>query len=158
MNNHTFESADRVYSPDGLCPAVKTPSGGGHRVKIIDNTLKGYVEALPGDSITLTMPTSKTRRACVQNGITSALTCDGKSIGVYDGYSIRYLTEREYWRIQEFSDDAFDLAAQVSSSTQLYKQAGNAMNLKVVEAIFRNLLIAKQPKMPSIFEYAEVVV
>jgi DNA-methyltransferase (dcm) len=158
LNNHTFESCDRVYSADGICPTVKTPTGGGLTIKIIDNTKKGYIEAEEGDTITLTQPTSKTRRARVQKQISSALTTDGKSIGVIDGYSIRYLTEREYWRIQELPDWAFDRAAEVSSRTQLYKQAGDAMNLKVVEAIFRTLLTAKQPKMPSILEYCEVVV
>lgn len=34
--DHTFESANRVYSENGICPTIPTSSGGGHMPKIID--------------------------------------------------------------------------------------------------------------------------
>lgn len=52
---------------------------------------------------------------------------------------IRKLTPRETWRLQGFSDEDFDKAAEVVSATQLYKQSGNAICLDVIKAIFSNL-------------------
>ncbi len=53
---------------------------------------------------------------------------------------IRKLTPRECWRLQGFSDEAFDKAQSVNSNSQLYKQAGNSIAIPVLEAIFRKLL------------------
>lgn len=56
-------------------------------------------------------------------------------------YRIRKLTPRECWRLQAFSDAAFDRvqAAGVSNS-QLYKQAGNAVTVNTVRAVAEKLL------------------
>lgn len=48
---------------------------------------------------------------------------------------IRRLTPRECFRLHGFTDEQFDKAAAVNSETQLYKQAGNAVTVNVVEAI-----------------------
>jgi len=58
----------------------------------------------------------------------------------HDGARIRRLTPRECWRLQGFPDWAFERAERVNSDTQLYKQAGNAVTVNVVEAIGRSLL------------------
>lgn len=34
--DHTFESANRVYGTEGICPTIPTQCGGGHMPKIID--------------------------------------------------------------------------------------------------------------------------
>lgn len=52
---------------------------------------------------------------------------------------IRRLTPRECFRLQGFTDEQFDRAAAVNSETQLYKQAGNAVTVNVVEAIGRHI-------------------
>ena len=57
-----------------------------------------------------------------------------------DDYSIRKLTPLETWRLQGFPDDAFNKAQEAGlSNTQLYKQAGNAMSVNVLEMIFTQL-------------------
>ena len=33
--DNTFESANRVYDQDGLCPTIPTGAGGGHLPKIL---------------------------------------------------------------------------------------------------------------------------
>lgn len=53
---------------------------------------------------------------------------------------IRKLTPKECWRLQGFSDEQFEKAAEVNSNTQLYKQAGNAVTVNVVEAIGRHIV------------------
>ena len=53
---------------------------------------------------------------------------------------IRRLTPRECFRLQGFTDEQFDRAAAVNSETQLYKQAGNAVTVNVVEEIGRHIV------------------
>ena len=54
---------------------------------------------------------------------------------------IRKLTPKECWRLMGFSDEDFEKAANIPmSNTQLYKQAGNSIVVKVLEKIFENLL------------------
>ena len=55
-------------------------------------------------------------------------------------YAIRKLTPLECWRLQGFTDEQFYKAKQAGvSNTQLYKQAGNAVTVPVVEAIAERL-------------------
>ena len=64
------------------------------------------------------------------------LTEDGKSI------AIRKLTPRECWRLQGFSDEQFEKAKKAGiSDTQLYKQAGNAVTVDVIEQIGKRLVL-----------------
>lgn len=55
-------------------------------------------------------------------------------------YRIRKLTPKECWRLMGFTDEDFYKAEQVNSNTQLYKQAGNSIVVKVLEAIFKQML------------------
>ena len=55
--------------------------------------------------------------------------------GVFDGFKIRKLTPRECFRLQDFPDD-FKF---VVSDSQLYKQAGNSITVRVLELIIRKL-------------------
>ena len=56
-------------------------------------------------------------------------------------YRIRKLTPRETWRLQSFSDAAFDRVKDSGmSDSQLYKQAGNAVTVNVIRAIAEKLL------------------
>ncbi|SHJ24131.1 DNA cytosine methyltransferase [Propionispora hippei] len=52
----------------------------------------------------------------------------------------RYLTERECWRLQGYSDEDFDAAATVNSRRALYKQAGNSIPVPIFESMFDTLL------------------
>ena len=54
-------------------------------------------------------------------------------------YRIRKLTPKECWRLMGCSDEDFHKAEQVNSNTQLYKQAGNAIVVNVLEAIFKQM-------------------
>lgn len=54
---------------------------------------------------------------------------------------IRKLTPKECWRLMGFNDEVFEKAKAIPmSNTQLYKQAGNSIVVKVLEKIFINLL------------------
>lgn len=114
-----------------------------YSIKIKNCTKQGYQEAKPGDGINLAYPDSKTRRGRVGEGVSNTITANS-NMGTldWDGteYRIRRLTPRECWRLQGFPDWAFDRAEGIGTSdAQLYKQAGNAVTVNVVEAIGRRL-------------------
>lgn len=52
---------------------------------------------------------------------------------------IRRLTPLECWKLQGFSKEDFEKAANVCSDTQLYKQAGNSISVPVIQAIIKNI-------------------
>ena len=53
---------------------------------------------------------------------------------------IRKLTPKECWRLMGFTDEDYQKASQVSSESQLYKQAGNSIVVNVLEAIFKQMV------------------
>lgn len=81
-------------------------------------------------------------------GIACSQTAQGGGIGSFTGlyvtdYRIRKLTPKECWRLMGISDEDFEKAQEVNSNTQLYKQAGNAIVVDVLEGIFRKLFLSK---------------
>ena len=80
-----------------------------------------------------------------------AMCLNAQPVGNAGGYSylyktdyrIRKLTPKECWRLMGISDEDFEKAQEVSSNTQLYKQAGNAIVVDVLEGIFRKLFLSK---------------
>ena len=59
---------------------------------------------------------------------------------VYSNLRIRKLTPLETWRLQGFTDEQFYKAQNDGvSNSQLYKQAGNAVTVNVVDAITKEL-------------------
>ncbi|MCJ0849655.1 DNA cytosine methyltransferase [Bacillus cereus] len=54
---------------------------------------------------------------------------------------MRWLTERESWRLQGIPDEYFNRAKKVTSSNQLYKQAGNGLTVDVARFIGERMKI-----------------
>lgn len=114
---------------------------GGYIIK--NHTKIGYLIAYDGDGIDWGFPTSKTRKGRVQKEMCHTLTT-GKSLGTIQNGVARYYTPLESWRLQEFLDEDFYKAKNVGlSDTQLYKIAGNSINLKAIEPIFESLFKLK---------------
>lgn len=136
----------RLYDKNGLAPTLTTAQGGGHTpfilnkgVKIKNGTKLGYQKARVGDSINIQFINNDNRRGRVGVKISNTLTTGG-NMGTLEWagekYRIRKLTPKECWRLQGFSDEAFEKArATGMSDSQLYKQAGNAVTVNVVYAI-----------------------
>ena len=132
--------AGAVWDKEQLAPTLDTMQGGWRQpsVFIKNNTKQGYIEATDGDGVDLAFPSSNTRRGRVQKDLAQTLdTSDSK--GVVENLRIRKLTPKECWRLMGISDDDFEKAKEVNSNTQLYKQAGNAIVVDVLEAIFKNM-------------------
>ena len=115
-------------------------------VLIKQATKAGVIACKFGGVLDISFPTSKTRRGRVQAGgmISPTLVASGCSIcKVEEGemsYRIRSLTPLECWRLMGFSDEDYKKAAKVNSEAQLYAQAGNAIVVDVLEAIFKQMI------------------
>ncbi len=78
-----------------------------------------------------------------KEGISPTLTTGcGSVVKLFEGteksYKIRKLTPRECWRLMGWTDEQFDRIHGMSDG-QLYKMAGNAIVIQVLEAIFREM-------------------
>lgn len=112
------------------------------KVAIKNATKQGYQMAEVGDGIDLAYPESETRRGRVQPQRSNTLTTSD-NLGVLvngEPIRIRKLTPKECWRLQGFSDAQYEKAATFNSNSQLYKQAGNAVTVNVVEEIGRHII------------------
>lgn len=64
----------------------------------------------------------------------------------------RYLTEKECWRIQGYSDEDFEKAKKVHPGREnclngaLYKQAGNSIPVTIFESLFRKIILDQTEK------------
>ena len=136
-----FNQSGVVYDTDGISPTIRAYQGGGlePKIRVKEATSKGYAEAEVGDNVNLSHSNSKTRRGRVGKQVANTLLT-GESQGVIEpDFRIRKLTPRECWRLQGFPDWAFDKAQEVNSNSQLYKQAGNSVTVKVIAAIAKEL-------------------
>lgn len=62
--------------------------------------------------------------------------------------AIRKFTPKECWRLQGFTDDQFEKAKKAGiSNSQLYKQAGNAVTVDVIEQIGKRLVLEDDETM-----------
>lgn len=198
------DSNKRIYSDEGLCPALTT-MGGGHRepkvaisfasrgrynkdgttsqqlefrkdevsnslttvqkdsyvaivsgvIKIKDDEVqvkeavkKGYFVANHGDSINLSVPSSKTRRGRIGRGVAQTLDTACNQAVFNENFIFRKLTPRECFRLQGF-DDSFVFPEKMSD-TQLYKQAGNGMSRNVLDMLFTQILVGYEKHILNI--------
>lgn len=131
----------RVFDINGISSTLLTCQGGGTQpcIRIKNGTKKGYLNAYPGDGVDLINPNCKNRRGRVQKDKVQTLTCGDNRGVVTDDLRIRKLTPLEYWRLMGIDDEDFYKAQKVNSNSQLYKQAGNAIVVDVLAAIFMEL-------------------
>jgi len=129
----------RTYAPDGISACLSTMGGG---------NLEPCVMVNQGVKVVATWGAFGQSQVLDENGL--ATTClardykDPKRVMVREstkqdvleeGFRIRKLTPKECWRLQGFPDWAFEVAKQVNSNRQLYKQAGNSVTVNVIAAI-----------------------
>ena len=122
-------------------PAFTLTAQDRHGVAIREATKQGYTIAEVGDSINFQFPNSKTRRGRVGKGVAQTLETSCNQATLTPTYRIRKLTPKECFRLQGFADSEFDkLVGAGISNSQLYKMAGNAVTVNVIEAIGSRLL------------------
>ena len=116
---------DRVYSEDGIMPAITT---GFHPSVATDDVSGTYI----GTSEAFTRKPTK--------GLARTLLTRGNGAIQYPNLRIRKLTPLECWRLMGIDDEYFYKAQQVNSNAQLYKQAGNAIVVDVFGHIVKQLI------------------
>ena len=114
------DTIKRVYDADGVAPTIHTAQGGNQEPKILQRA-RGFNK---GNKFEL-CPTIRSNSFEHNN--------------LLKGERIRKLTPRECLRLQGFPG-GFEI---VVSDTQVYKQAGNAMSINVIEMIFEQIQKAK---------------
>ena len=65
--------------------------------------------------------------------------CPAQVIELGNG-KYRYLTDKECWLLQGYSEEDYYNAARVNTRRALYKQAGNSIPVTIFESIFKQLL------------------
>lgn len=141
VNTGNFENPQRgrIYSPDGLAPALNTCGGGGLEPKFIQPVVIGSTQqhaAVKNDGVCPCLT------ACMGTGGGQIpMITDNQQIDCC-GYRIRKLTPLECFRLMGFTDEEFNRIKGISN-TQLYKMAGNSIVVNVLEGIFNNLLRCK---------------
>lgn len=145
LNETGYEQTNRVYDENGIAPTITTQEvcyivgedTGIKSVGRVHKGMSGVVYATEGVS-----PTITTNGECliaeeevIEGGVKEVQEEEEK--GIY----IRRLTPREYLRLQAFPEGTYEKLREAGiSETQIYKQAGNAVTLTVIEAIMRVIL------------------
>ena len=154
----------RVYSTHGLSPTITSVTGGGHTPKIIQRPRgknNGNLHAI-SQTVSSSCFDRNNPIVCASRGrgegwkqrlearndyLTNSITTVQKDNLLAYSETIRRLTPKECWRLQGFPDWAHDAAKDAGvSDTQRYKQAGNAMSVNVIEAIFERIAEALYTK------------
>lgn len=65
--------------------------------------------------------------------------CPAQVIDIGNG-KYRFLTDKECWLLQGYTEEDYNNAAKVNSKRALYKQAGNSIPVTIFESIFKQLL------------------
>ena len=126
--------SDQVYSPSGVSVTLSAQNGG-----------KGAMTGLYkiGDIDGLNTQYS---RVYDSEGISATINAQGGGLGAKTGlynieHKVRRLTPKECFRLQGFKDEMVELGYNIGiSDTQLYKMAGNAVSVPVVEWVAKRVL------------------
>lgn len=162
--------AGSIWDKEGLAPTLDTMQGGWRQPSVIEDVIEikndegirtfkgGYCRTTRttnsgGDKRVIIGSTQKNaaiNREGVSPTLTSAMGQGGGHVPMHN-YSkdlrIRKLTPLECWRLMGCSDEDFYKAESVNSNTQLYKQAGNAIVVDVLEGIFEKLFMPNNTKI-----------
>lgn len=138
--------------------------------------LSDFLEDNVADYYTITQPSvlqdingKSVKRLTIIKDYAYTITCkpmrtpaQGLDIG---NRKYRYLTEKECWRLQGYSDDDFQAALEVHPAKAnclngaLYKQSGNSIPVPIFESIFRKIFYGEttniEKKQLTIFDYME---
>ncbi|PFT53839.1 DNA (cytosine-5-)-methyltransferase [Bacillus cereus] len=130
------DAIKRVYSTEGISPTLTT-MGGGHR----EPKIAEVRACLTPDREEKRQQGRRFKENDEPSHTINTQDRHGVAIGKYPKYRIRKLTPKECFRLQGFSDSEFDkLVGAGISNSQLYKMAGNAVTVNVIEAIGSRLL------------------
>lgn len=129
-----------VYDPRGIMTCLTGTEAKFPKLLAIGAS-RGRNPLNPSDR-TPGMPTEQ-RIEINRDGVSNTLSTvqkDNLVVESADRIRIRHITPREAWRLMGISDQDFNKASAVTSKTQLYRMAGNAIAVPVLEALFTQML------------------
>lgn len=127
--NKKVSVQDRIYDEEGIAATVTASE---FRPKIAERKM---FNPYNDKEIKDIAPTQTANCGCSTSSAAVLISEDGKNY-----LKIRKLTPLECWRLMGFDDKDFYKAKNSGiSDSQLYKQAGNSIVVKVLEKIFLNL-------------------
>lgn len=133
LHYYRYDMMNRVYSPEGIAPTLKTVTGGGCEVKILDQRYTAAAQRGRYDE------NGKVRQhiEISDREYSNTLTTVQKDALVSNGTDVRKLTPKEYFRLMGFDDADVDLLVNNGiSNSQLYKMAGNSIVVNMLEFLF----------------------
>lgn len=131
-NGWHFEQ--NVFSKDSIAATLKAGGGSGNIPKI------AYRPCLTPDRIKKRQNGRRFKNCEDPEFTLTSQDRHGVLIESNRTLAIRKLTPKECWRLQGFSDKQFEKAKKAGiSNSQLYKQAGNAVTVDIVEQIGKRL-------------------
>lgn len=138
------DSMKRVYSPEGLSPTLTTMGGGNRQPKILNYVAKKYNDFIKDKGCFPEMfnpyNTKEVGDIAPTQTTQCASTTSSSTVCINNGVRVRKLSPLECWRLMSFDDEDFYKAQSTgNSNSQLYKQAGNSIVVRVLEKIFLNL-------------------
>ena len=159
--------AGSIWDKERLAPTLDTMQGGWRQPSIVEDVVEiridegirtfkgdyyGTIRATNsgGDKRVIIGSTQKNaaiNHEGVSPTLTSAMGQGGGHVPMHNyskNFRVRKLTPLECWRLMGCSDEDFYKAESVNSNTQLYKQAGNAIVVNVLEGIFSNMPFGEQ--------------
>lgn len=135
-----YRQGNRIYDSDALATCLQASpignTGGNSHLYKIDQI---------GRYDTPTRKNSNRFRVYNDEGLAPTIsTMEGGGRNPYISehqteFRVRKLTPKECWRLMGITDEDYEKASKVVSNSQLYKQAGNAIVVNVLEGIFKNL-------------------
>lgn len=162
LNQYDFAERDRIHSVNKVSPTLNTMQGGDRRPKVAIfknaphperksfTSKKEYgrmgkqaIETMNKNTeyIKYGMTINAYNKTLDNTGLSPTLTTRPEGfktaiLPITKELRIRKLTPLECWRLQGFSDEQYYKAKNSGvSKSQLYKQAGNAVTVNVVDAI-----------------------
>lgn len=127
--------------------------------------IKNFLETTVDDSYIVTQPSMlskiNTSPSKTFNGFvpviedfcytitTKQMRCPNSGVVPIGNGQYRYLTPKETWLLQGYSDWDFMAAASVNGKTALYEQSGNSIPVPIFGAIFEVILKDLQYKLVS---------
>lgn len=166
--NVNFEQGKRIYGIDSYFQTLSAADRGTNNI-LIDAYLKGEDIELPcicasrgrnpiNPSSRITgLPTKQFLEINKNRTSNTITTVQKDNYAIEKNYRVRKLTPLECWRLMAFTDEDFYKAKNVGvSNSQLYKQAGNSIVVKVLEGIFKELFLSEKENNERDFEIVKL--
>ena len=139
------KQAGGIWDKEGIAPTLDTAQGGWRQVSItLEEEVKVTSAAMRGryNSEGETEQQVEISDREVANALTTVQKDSMVAEKTKTITRVRKLLPEEYWKLMSFDLEDVKKAKEIGkiSNSQLYKQAGNSIVVKVLEGIFKNLL------------------